>query len=82
MVLWESIFSAFRLTSIRELVCGLLLLLILSLLPFLLGILCGCAILRFEQRQESADTSALDQEQERRHNAYVRDLLRQIEALE
>lgn len=71
MTVFDSILSAFHVSSIWELVCELLLLVAAMVLPFLLGVLCGDAMLRFEQWQENADARSLERELERQHNASV-----------
>ena len=82
MTVLDSILSAFHVSSIWELVCELLLLVAAMVLPFLLGVLCGDAMLRFEQRQENADVRERERETRRLHEAYVREMLRQIEVIE
>lgn len=57
MTVLDSVLSAFHVSSVWELVCELLLLAAAMALPFLLGVLCGDAVLRFEQRQENANFS-------------------------
>ncbi len=82
MITMDSVLMALHVASVAELIYNLLMLVIILTLPFLLGVLYGIVSAQAEERKAELDEHAIALELRRRHDDYVRDMLRQIDGLE
>ena len=82
MITMDSVLMALHVASVAELIYNRLMLVIILTLPFLLGVLYGSGSAQAEERKAELDERAIALELRRRHDDYVRDMLRQIDGLE